>query len=317
MPRQRLARGFCALFFIGVALHAYAAGYSGADKSGMEIGNESANDGVVFGFDIGFDREHQEFSDSSADLTTASLVPRVDYKNWELSLDLPWQRAEGGYFVNNGFSPSPIYACQQQALNIAKYPGRLAYLQSHPNTAVGQLYAYCQSQANAAGLDDSVSGLSDATVFLRYALPLDADGIWLLGLGGGYKFDNGDYEKNLGSGTRNTLLEASLGASYGWFIGSVTAGYAWINATDATGTESNYTYGLVDLGIRPLNWLTLGCNWSSDESYYSGLDTVQKTTAYVRVKPLDHIGVKVYVSDYGSTDGYPDREYGASIFYTY
>jgi hypothetical protein len=46
-------------------------------------------------------------------------------------------------------------------------------------------------------------------------------------------------------------------------------------------------------------------------------ETIERTTAYVRVKPLDDIGVKVYVSDYGDTLGYPDPEYGASIYYSY
>jgi hypothetical protein len=304
MPSHSLARVSCALIFAGVALHGHAASYANAEKS------REAGSGVEFGFDIGVERAHQEFSDSNADLTTVSFVPRAMFGNWELSLDLPWQRAEGGYFVNNNFPPKVEYVCQ------ALSAGTLAAAQQFPRLAARYLNR-CQAAGVLGTVDDSVSGISDATLFLRYGLPLDEQGIWLLSAGGGYKFDNGDSDKNLGSGTRNTLLEASLGVSYGWFIGSATAGYAWVNATDATDTKSNYTYGVIDAGIRPLAWLTLGCNWSSDESYYSGGETVQKTTAYVRVKPFDHLGVKVYASDYGDTEGYPDREYGASIYYSY
>lgn len=306
MPGHRLVGISCALILLGCSLHGHAANYVNA-----ETGSAVGSDALEFGFDIGVERAHQEFESSSADLTTVTFAPRATVGNWELSLDLPWQHAEGGYFVNNGFPPKVEYVCNALA------SGTSNFAKKHPVRAARYL-----QQCNAAGVlgssvDDNVSGVSDATAFLRYALPLDADGVWLLSLGGGYKFDNGDSDKNLGSGTRNTLLEASLGASYGWFIGSVTAGYAWIDPTDAIDTNSNYTYGVVDAGIRPLKWLTLGCNWSSDESYYSGGETVQKATAYVRVKPFDHVGVKVYVSDYGSTEGYPDREYGASVFYSY
>jgi hypothetical protein len=311
MFRQAMAKTSCALIFIGAALHANAAGYS-------NTGNDTTDSKVEFGFDVGVDRQHQEFDTNSADLTTVSFAPRVTFGNWEASLDLPWQHAQGGYFINQGVSPSPKYSCANLLEKVQGHPLYLNYLLNNPGTTVGKLYSYCQSQsANATSIDDSVSGLGDATLSLHYSLPLDADGIWLLSVGGSYKFDNGDYDKNLGSGTRNAMLDASLGVSYGWFIGSINAGYAWVSATDATDTKSNYTYGSVDAGIRPLDWLVLGCNWSSDESYYSVGETVQKTTAYVRVKPFDHLGMKIYASDYGSTDYYPDREYGASIFYSY
>lgn len=310
MFSHRLTTVSCALVFIGFASHGMASSYASAD-------NDSANSKVEFGFDVGVDRQHQEFDESSADLTTVSFAPRVTFGNWEASLDLPWQHAQGGYFINSGISPSPRYSCANLLENVQGRPVVINYLLNNPDTRSGKLYSYCQSQAGSAtSVDDSVSGLSDATLSLRYGLPLDTDGVWLLSVGGSYKFDNGDYEKNLGSGTRNTMLDAALGVRYGWFIGSINAGYAWVSATDAIDTRSNYTYGAVDAGVRPLHWLTLGGNWSSDESYYSDGETVQKATAYVRIKPFDHLGVKVYASDY-STEGYPDREYGASLFYSY
>ncbi|MDB6061054.1 MAG: hypothetical protein JWM78_1157 [Verrucomicrobiaceae bacterium] len=299
------ARVACALIVCSAALQVCADSYDNAEKN-----NDVKNSDVEFGFDVGIDRAHQEFESSSADLTTVTLAPRAMFGNWELSLNLPWQHAEGGYFVNSNFPPQLQYTCARVAALTS------LILQRHPKLAA--LNQGCQN-AGVSGttLDNSVSGIGDATVFLRYALPLDADGIWLLSVGGGYKFDNGDADKNLGSGTRNAMLEASLGASYGWFIGSITGGYAAVDETDATNTKSNYSYGSVDAGIRPLDWLTLGANWSSDESYYDGAETVQKTTAYARVKPFEHFSFKVYTSDYGNTEGYPEREYGASIYLTY
>lgn len=302
MFSHRLTAACCASIFIGFTSPSIA---SSTDTS------------IEFGFDVGVDRQHQEFDDNSADLTTVSFAPRITYGNWEASLDLPWQHAQGGYFVNQGISPSPKYSCANQLAKLQGHPLAINYLLNNPTTRAGKLYSYCQSHgASAESVDDDVSGVSDATLSLRYGLPLDADGIWLLSVGGAYKFDNGDYDKNLGSGTRNTMLDAALGVSYGWFVGSIQVGNAWVSATDASDTRSSYIYGSVDAGIRPLKWLTLGCNWSSDESYYTDGETVQKTMAYVRVKPFDHLAVKVYASDYGS-EGYPDREYGASLFYSY
>lgn len=299
MLRHSVARASCALILVGSAVHGHAVPYN----------SDAVSANVDVGFDLGVDRAHQEFDGSSADLTTVTFAPHVSYDAWELSLNLPWQHAEGGYFVNNQFPVRAEYLCQNLS-NVTT-----AFLQRHPRIAA--LNQTCQNTGVNGSIDNSVSGLSDATLFLRYAMPLDSDGIWLLSMGGGYKFDNGDSDKNLGSGTRNTLLEASLSASYGWFVGSATAGYAWVSATDAAQTKASYSYGMVDAGIHPLDWLTLGATWSSDESYYSGGETVRKTTAYVRVKPLDHVGVKVYASDYGSTEGYPNREYGASLYLMY
>jgi hypothetical protein len=310
MSRQLLARASCAVVLIGFALQGNAASY---DNSGN---SDSAASKVEFGFDVNVERQHQEFDDNSADLTTVSFAPRLTYGNWEASLDLPWQHAEGGYFVNSNLNLPPKLDQLVESSCSFSANRSAAYYAAHPKLAA--LNQKCISAGvTGSEVDDSVSGLGDATLSLHYGLPLDADGVWLLSVGGNYKFDNGDYDKNLGSGTRNAMLDASLGVSYGWFVGSINAGYAWVSATDAADTKSNYTYGSVDAGIRPWDWLTLGCNWSSDESYYAGGETVEKTTVYVRVKPFDHLGLKVYASNYGSTEGYPDREYGASIYYSY
>lgn len=310
--RHSMAGICCALCLSGAGTGAAA-----VDRSAAAVQGDAGGPKIEFGFDIGVDRAHQTFENSDADLTTVSFAPRLSAGNWELSLDLPWQHAEGEYFVNGNYPPEVNYFCRNLVDQVNGAPRYLNYLLDNPALRAAQRYADCQAVIGTDSVDDSVSGIGDATLLLRYGLPLDGEGIWLLSVAGGYKFDNGDHEKNLGSGTRNTLLEATLGASYRRFTGSVTAGYAWIDATDNDFAEAHYGYALVDAGIRLLDRVTLGCSWSSDESYFVDGETIEKITVYARVKPFERIGIKVYASDYGDTLGYPDAEYGASLYYSY
>jgi len=290
----------------------FSAAFSCAESSTLNerLVTTESND-VSFGIDIAASRAHQEFDTDSADLTTVDLVPHLLYGNWDFSIDVPWQHAEGGYFVNDKFQPRLDYAC-----------GRVAQLGAfvlarHPKLAA--LNQYCQANGiTGAPIDNSVSGVGDITAFARYGVPLDAEGIWLLSLGGGYKFANGDENKNLGSGTRNALLEATLATKYEWLVGSVTAGYAWLSGGDNYyQSRSSYGYGVADIGLQPVSWFTAGCEFDYDQSYIEERDAVKKTALYVRLRPTDHIGIKFYSSDYGSADGYPDREYGGSLVFMY
>lgn len=258
------------------------------------------------GIDIQLDRSHQEFADESTNVTTVDIAPHLQYGNWDFSLDAPWMSADGN-FVSSQFPPRVVSTCEKAA----QYS---SYAAKHPDSRIAKLLSECQ----AGGVDasDSVSGMSDITAFARYGILLDEQGIWLLSLGAGYKFDNGDVDENLGSGTRNTLLEASLGASYGRFTGSLTGGYAFVGGGDEE-TDAQYSYASLDLGVSPREWIMLGCALDYDESYVITADDVTAVTAYMKFKPWQHLRVKIYTRDFGAAEGYPEREYGGSMTLVY
>lgn len=259
------------------------------------------------GIDIQAEHAHQEFANDSANVNTIDIAPYLQRGNWELSLDAPWVSADANY-VNNRFPSRLVTACSDPTAIAANYPKLAARL-------AAKLASYCESRG-VLSPGDTVSGFSDITAFARYGMLLDERGIWLLSLGAGYKFDNGDVDQNLGSGTRNTLLEASLGANYGIFFGSLTSGYAFVAGGDEF-TDSHYSYALLDLGVNPKKWLALGCTIDYEQTYYQFADDVTKVTAYVRFKPFRHVRFKLYTTDYGSAEGYPEREYGGSMAYVY
>lgn len=267
---------------------------------------------IDFGIDVQAERSHQEFEDDSANVTTVDIAPYFQYGNWDFSLDAPWISADANY-VNNQLPARVVAACDDPSAAVAeKYPnlGPQAVAK-----LAARVTAYCQN-SGVVSSDDTVSGMSDITAYAHYGILLDAQSIWLLSLGLGYKFDNGDADKNLGSDTRNTLLEVGLGANYGKLNASLSGGVVFVNGGDEF-TESSYNYASLDMGISPAGWVTLGCSVDYDQSYYEFSDDVTTTTAYLKFKPWQHVRLKVYARDFGSAEGYPDREYGGSVSLVY
>lgn len=271
-----------------------------------------ADSNIDTGIDIQVEHAHQAFANDGANINTVDLAPHVQYGNWDFSLDAPWISADANY-VNSQFPSRLVVACSDPAAAAAKYPRLAAKLGSNLTTALAN---YCESKGVVSS-GDTVSGLSDITAFVHYGTLLDEQGIWLLSVGAGYKFDNGDADKNLGSGTRNTLLEASLGATYGKFAGTLTGGYVFVSGGDQTDDSSHYNYASLDLGLSPLEWMTLGFAVDYDQTYVITADDVTKVTAYVKFKPSQHVRLKVYARDFGNADGYPEREYGGSMTLVY
>jgi hypothetical protein len=270
-----------------------------------------------YGLDISAERGHQVFNDSSANLDTVSLQPYLQVDNWSFSLDIPWQRATGDQFVNNNFQPTPKYLtkilsnCDKFA---AAKPAQKQWLAKKYPSIANTLNTQCQPSTQT---DNEVSGLSDVTAFVHYGMPLDAQGIWVGSIGVGYKADNGDVDNGLGSGTSDAKLEGSLSATFGKFTGTVLAGYDTVLGGDEADFVDNYAYASVDLAVHPLNWLTLGANWDYQQAYVSFADDVQSVSAYVGVKPLDNLRLRVYYRTYLDLDNYPDHEVGGGVTYSF
>ena len=284
-----------------------------------------SGDIVHWGMDVRAQREHQSFDNSDADLNTISLQPYVQAGKWDISLSLPWQSIEGEYFVN-GFQPTPSRICQR--LNSLTDLQRQLLI--NRGRVTGEQLDYCDQQTTEPeAVSDSVSGMSDISLFARRTTQLDDAGIWLGSIGLGYKWDNGDEDTGIGSGTRDTTLDFTLSGLQGNWLGYVAVGYVWISggvAYSEPGDEEgevinygydNYAYATVDGGYKFTPWLTLGASANTQQAYIPGGEDVEWLSAYANVRLFEKFRVRAYVNDYLDIAGYPEQEFGASLTYSF
>lgn len=280
---------------------------------------------VNWGADLSVRRDHQKFDETDADLNTFSLQPYVQLGNWDISLSLPWQKIDGEYFVN-GFQPNPSRICQRLS---SLTPLQRLVLVNRGNVTPEQL-DYCDNQTvGTAVVNDSVSGMSDMSLFVRYATPLDKQGIWLGSFGVGYKFDNGDVNSGLGSGTRNTSIDTAISFLSGKWTGYAALGYTLVSGGIAYTTESetdegivnhyydDYAYVTLDGGYKFTPWLTVGASANTQQASFPESDDVQWVTAYVTIKMYKKFRVRTYFNSYLDVSGYPEEEFGASLGYSF
>jgi hypothetical protein len=267
-------------------------------------------EGIVGGVDISVEHQRQQFENSSAEIETVTLLPYLQFGDWELALDLPWQQIEGEYFVNGRYPALASFCEGVSALT------PLQQLQSIRNGALTarQIY-FCNNNPDLAGsrVESSVSGFGDATLSLGYAVPLDAAAHWFGSATLGYKHDNGDFDAGLGSASRDLLGELALLMNRGRFNAVVSAGYVTILADESGFDYDDYAYGAVDLGVQLLRELTIGGRYDFQQSSVDGFDDIESATAYLRWRPFEMLNLRVYNTEYLDVDGYPEREYGGAV----
>lgn len=315
MKSYRLSKHHCLVYFALCSVLSTPLAFAQSQK-------ESAID---WGMDLRIQREHQDFDDADAQLNTLSLQPYMQVENWDISLNLPWQQIDGEYFVN-GFQPTPSRICERLS--------SLSFLQRQVLLNRGRItneqLNYCDNQnAEPEVVDSSVSGMSDVSLMARYAMPLDQDGVWLGSLGLGYKWDNGDKNNGIGSGTRDTTLDVSLSGLHGKWIGFVSVGQVWISGgvayseVDETNDEvidygyDDYTYATLDGGYKFTDWLTLGARANIQQAYIAGGEDVKWLTAYANFRFYEKFRLRTYVNDYLDVAAYPEQEFGASLSYSF
>lgn len=280
---------------------------------------------IHWGMDARVQREHQSFDNTDADLNTFSLQPYVQAGKWDISLNLPWQSIDGEYFVN-GFQPTPSRICQR----LSSLTELQRQLLVNRGRVTGDQLDYCDEQTTEPGVvDDSVSGMSDISLFARRTTALDKDGIWLGSIGLGYKWDNGDEATGIGSGTRDTTLDFTVSALNGNWTGYVAAGYVWISggvAYSEPGEEEgevinygydNYAYATLDGGYKFTSWFTLGASANMQQSYIPGGEDVEWLTAYANFRLHEKFRLRAYLNDYLDIAGYPEEEFGMSLTYSF
>lgn len=261
-------------------------------------------------FDIDATQQHQVFEESSADLRNLTLVPSVAWDNWQLSLSLPWQSIDGDYFVNQ-HQPSRQLLCERYAnLSAAR---QLRWLQRGRITGE-QLAACAQQTPVAESSSDHVSGLSDLEVFANYAWPLDDT--WLVNFGLGYKWDNGDVELGLGSGTRELRAEVGVNATWNSLGASLTGGRTQVdNRMPEQQAANHYTYFHASFSYQVSERVSTDLGLHRQGALYSDGDAPSWFSLGVNYTPWEAISLHAGMNEYADSAQYPEREWSLGIGY--
>jgi hypothetical protein len=262
-------------------------------------------------FDIGVDRQHQTFGQSTSDLTTVSFDPSFQSDNWLFSLSAPWYKTQGDYYLN-GVRPRLITRCERLS---SLSPARQAILIAK-GKVTQKLINRCERLVDVkTRLDESQQGIGDITGFVNYSLPLVDDSSWSAIFGLGYKSDTGDVDSQLGSGTKDGLVEGGL--SYGSDKASfgITLGYDFVSDGEKISgvyEPQNYAYAHFNGAYNLGDWVSIGFVASSQKAYVVGGHDVKSVTEYVTFSAGDHVSFKIYTVQFSGEES-PDKEIGASL----
>ena len=254
----------------------------------------------------------QRFADADADINSLRLLPAWDHGPWSISTTLAWQRVSGAYYFNTR-NPSLAAECSRLLESGGQALPGISLPQLTPRQA-----QFCSEDAGVESetLEESVQGLTDVEVFVNYFWP-PLSQRFSVATGVGYKHDNGDIEKGLGTGTRNVFAETNGVLDLAPFSLVLTAGYEHVARNDTPLELDDYAYGAVDLGWQALDSLTLGTRYRYLQANLAPLDDVDFVTWYGQWRHGGGWGVRVYVSDYLSGSGSPDSEWGGSLSYAF
>jgi Putative MetA-pathway of phenol degradation len=264
-----------------------------------------------WGTNINLARNHQEFELLDADLTSFTFSPYFSYQQWNFSVDIPWYKIEGDYFVN-GSVPRIVDFCNR----LQSIPDlRLQFLLKNGLITQEQINRCNTLTSQIAAQEEAQSGVGDVSITAQYLLQPDDAEIWWAALGLSYKFDNGDVETGIGSGSTNTSLFAALGADGERWTGDVTLTYVAVSANDTTESIENYTSITTDLGFKLTDWLTLGVDYTFEQAYLTDGEDIKMLSAYTNFNIGDHWSARASVSDYGDDPEYPSQEWSVSLNY--
>ena len=254
------------------------------------------------------ERDHQEFSSDNADIDTLTLQPMMVDGNWTFTLTLPWQHIDGSVFVNNLYSNSS---------RLCSFIQDSSLLQSIKSGSTSLLpTSYCNGTTVSGSRNTSTSGWSDAQFFANYIFPVDWQRV-NTSLGAGYKHDNGDLNSGLGSGTQDVYAENAWLLSFNPLSFLLTLGYNHI-LKNSTGFDlKDHGYYSLDSRWQFTDVVAAGVEYDYQQSNTDMLDDYDYYTGYVRLGRPRGLGGRIFVIDYHGQQGFPDREYGASLSYMF
>lgn len=266
-----------------------------------------------WGSDLSLGAFHQEYESSSADMDSISISPYILVKGWEISTSIPWYHIEGNYFTNGTF-PRLLNVCNRLLGLSEARQQRLIRRGRITQTQLNTCQASVDELAEAA---TSASGIGDLGFYANYGINLTESGSWWGNLGLGYSLDNGDYEKGLGKGSRETSASISLGSTMNHWQTEIMTGYVLVDATDTTEDVNNYAQASFGLGYEFSNEFTLGANYSIEQSYVADQKNISRLTIYGDLTVADRWNIHLYASKYTEVEDYPDTEMGINLGYSF
>lgn len=279
----------------------------------MALGSIGAQAASEWQFYLEAERIHQSFSDGDADINTFTFAPTLYWENLSLSLSIPWQQIDGSLFITNAY-PNLEYLCGQ--IN-GLTSGQKMWL-IYRGTLTQQQVQYCGNTGGVETLqqEDSVSGFNDVELFANYYLPPFHDRV-SGSVGLGYKHDNGDVEKGLGTGTRELFVETS------WLLDAdvvgllLTLGYENIIENETSFDLQDYGYASVDVHMRLLEVARLGVEVHYQQAVADVLDDLTYLVYYLQLGTGEGVGARLFMTDYRDENNYPETEIGGSLSYAF
>jgi len=177
--------------------------------SAMCNGSESAQQRNFY-LDVITEYQVQTFKRSIEDAKVFSLsvLPVWYQRDWWVSVDATWYKSDSTQFLSDkrlhNVGDNITSLCERYAL--ASPAVQAEILERYPN-----LVTICQQIDNAVNgaQSDSVSGWGDTSVYFGYDYALNSSNCYLSGLLG-YKLDDGDEQKLLGTGTQELIGGVTL-----------------------------------------------------------------------------------------------------------
>lgn len=281
-------------------------------------------DSIQPGFSFSQEVQHQDNAGNPAQIDTLTLNPYLNFGDWELSLVMPYQRLSG-VAPFNLIVPNPRSICR--------------YLFQLDNAQIQQLIKkgrvsrktvnYCESHMGniSSSSNNEVSGFVDSTVELKRLFGSDQSP-WAGYVAWVNKWNNGNYEQGLGTGTIDNSVEGSLTRNFSKASFTVTGGYTWIGRPSQNlcappppypaNTPAyppcpyqNFRYFSADLTLKPNEHFWLGTSYSYQPASTSSLDAARFLTYYGELHPTDKITLRLYNDHFLSASGFPSSEYGA------
>lgn len=270
-------------------------------------------DNSPIGFDMAVARQHQEFDLIDADMTSVSFLPYWQVGDWNFSAAITGYRIEGDYFVN-GTQPRVVNLCNRLLdLSDTRINRLLERGRIKPETVTR-----CENLSESVSkLEETQTGLGDVSIGARYTIPLDETGVWWTATSLDYKFDNGDVDTGIGSGSTDATLAFTLGSLTDTWQTQFSVGYVAVNATDTPVEVQDYAIASANIGYAINKWVTLGAEYAFEQPYAVGYDNVKNISGYMDVSFSEAWRLHVYMSDYLGAEEYPTSELGMSLQYSY
>ena len=274
----------------------------------------------TLGLNIGWEQNFQEYENSflnsnldvNSNINTIFVSPSLRWNNWTVSASLPWQQVDGEYFINHNY-PNFSAVCS----TIADLSTLHQQLLLNFGDLTEQQLQFCSQVTDGRSQSGEIaSGLSDIELFANYYLPFFG-GNWETSLGVGFKWDNGDEQVGLGTGTQDLFLEGSWYLEQRQFSLLAVLGYNQIVKNNTGFDYLDYGYTSLDLRLRLLSWLQPGVEYHFQQSNAGGYDDLDYVIGYLQLSNTKYWRGRLYYTDYLDQSGYPNQEYGGAVYWVF